>query len=364
MRSILLVCLLVAACNERLDKVDLRPPPTPEGMTPIFLDSTLMIRVDGQEVGMLDEPGVLRQSRHRKLMKTLLAKEGKVVEELDDNGSGFKGNGKPVHVAVAPELPYSDLFPLLVSAAWCGYGTFHLSLYGSKDLLGPISLSATAPAMLASETVNGVARSLDLRADPRAVGGQVQLLATIEGPGDARARARRVPHHYRLLGTRPLVDCGNLGRLDTTLCLEGQKPEDQRFLPAIGTWPPGMDADDRGFSVGGPDGCLATASEGTDPVPPWKDQVKASLVALGVGADTLLSLSPSAEVTSARLVDLLAAFPAAGLPYPHLSPQKPPDPEFAGKKRKIEPVACDARIRDAATLQAAEARWIGELRRP
>lgn len=354
--------LLLSACNESLDKPDLRPPPTPEGMTSLYLDSNLMIRLDGQEVGMLDEPGVLRQSRHRKLMKALLAKDNRTIEELDESGPGFKGSDRAVHVVVDPQTLYNDLFPLLVSAAWCGWGTFHLSLYGGTSLLGPTSMDATLPAMLGEETVVGAVPAVEVRLDAGAVLGQVRFLARVAGEGTAFALARRVPHHYTLTGVRPLVDCAVAAPGQEAVCLEGQKPEKDRF-PAAQTWPLPMPRDGSGFSLGTDTGCLATAPEGEEPQPPWSQQVQASLQALGLGSDAVFTVAPGAEVTARRLLDLLSAFPAAGLDLPRISPQKPPDPKFA-KKEKIEKIACDAALRDAPSLAGARARWLGEQRRP
>ena len=205
--------------------------------------------------------------------------------------------------------------------------------------------------------------TLEVRADTETVTGQVRFLVRVVGEADGSPKARRVPHHYRLLGKQPLVDCAAVAPLDGTICLEGQKADADRFPPTA-PWPPAMDKDGTGFSVGGPAGCLATAPEGAAPSPPWSEQVKANLQTLGLDGDTLLSLAPAADVTVTRLMDLLAAFPAAGLELPRITPQKPPDPDQIGRKKKIEKLTCDATIRDAATLKGAEARWIGELRRP
>lgn len=356
--------LLAVACSGP-STPDRTAPPTPAGMASLSLDADWMIRLDGQEVGALDEPGVLRQSRHRKLMKALLEKQGRTIEALDEDAPGFKDATKTVHVVLDPERTYKDLYPLLVSAAWTGFGVYHLSVLGRPEVLGPLTLDTWIPAPLApGEPVTGVIPWMEVKLAARGATGSVRFL--VRSTGEGPSAARRVPHAQRLLGPRPLVDCATLPGWSEELraiCAEGQKPEGERF-PAGRDWPPPMDRDGRGFTVGGPSGCLAAAPGGVAEQP-WKDQLQASLQVLGVTGDVRVSLAPDATPDARTVLDTLLAFQELGLPLPAISSQKPVDPnekDATRKPKEPEDVPCEALIRTREALEGAEARWLGESR--
>ncbi len=362
---IALIALLLLSCEkEQIEEEAPKPDFSQSTGDAVIRLEEGMLYLDGQELVPLRKPGVLRGSRHRRLMKALRERAGMDPESNDDIEAPLLASDMPALVEVSPQTPFSDLFPVLASAAWVGYGPFELGLVGG-EALGPLGMDARQPAAWTDESVLGVAPVLDIAVSAREVQGQLRFDLRVQGaaaaddaPRDPLADVRLLQQHLRLLGTQPLADCATLYEQDAELaaiCQEGQRDPERRFQEGEGQdWPPGVEEGQRALRVGGPTGCLASVANAPDERASWPAELADSLRALGADEGFRIILAPDPETRTDELVGLLGAFAAAELPLPQLSLAKP--------KQKDE-LGCDAKIRDAGEVRRAAARWLGEQRR-
>ncbi len=273
-----------------------------------------VLALDGQHVGELREPGVLRQSRHRKLNKALKLRSGQDPDQRDPPEQALLSQDWSLRVEIEPAAPWDDLYPLLATSAWTGFGPFELLLLpGEGSAVGPLHTDTVQPAAWDGEPVTGVQPVLSLELVEGQVCAGLSFNARLEGGGTAQ-----LPQRLRSMGDEPLVDCAVLFEGSEFEACQGQgdavaTPAGQRSVPVAWNGDPAH---------------------------------------LGVDADWRVVLMPRKELSTQSLLDTLAAFQT----LPLLSLTKP---------RPAEELACpEAKILDAQGVSLAGARWLGEQHRP
>ncbi len=286
-----------------------------------------VITLDGLHVGELREPGVLRQSRHRKLLKTLKLRSGQDPTSHDPPEAALLSQGWPARIEVGPELPWDDVYPLVATAAWAGFGPFELvRLVEPPVSLGPIATDTRQPAPWSGEPILGVSPVLDVTLLPEERCAQLRFEVRVEAEGeDPLAGLRQLPQVLRTIGSEPLVDC--------TVVFADQAVQQGSCLQAQG--PPEVDA------------------PAPPSIPPGKRGLPA--VAFDSGVPGRVVLAPCKETPIAALLDSIANLTASGV-TPVIALTKP---------AACEDVSCpEAEVSTLDGVQAAGARWLGEHHQP
>jgi len=319
------------------------------------------LSLDGQLIGDLRQPGVLRASRHRRLLKALKIRSGQDPDSSDPPEHALLSEGRTATVRVSADTPWEDLYPVLATAAWAGFGPFSLAILdqGASAPVGPLSVDARQPAAWGGEPILGPAPWLDVHLEPDRAWGLLGFHAWI-APEQGERERRQLPQHLRSMGSEPLVDCQQLfgdAPALAAICHEGARPVAERYLePSEPPWPAGLPAGQRALQAGGPSGCLVAPPDSPDAQPAWGSELAGSLRALELDRDVHLGLVPGQAVPARTLLQVLAAFGEAGLELPVLSLTKP---------RERAAASCDgAKIVAAVGVQTAGARWLGEHRLP
>ncbi len=300
------------------------PPPAIDDVDWAAAQGTAVLRLeqgvlslDGKVVGELREPGVLRKSRHRKLSKALKLRSGQDPDSRDPPEHALLSQDWPVRVLIEPTAPWDDLFPLLATSAWAGFGPFELALLPDGAAVGPLLGDTVQPVAWAGESISGLQPVLEIElADGHACAG-LSFHARVEDGVPAQ-----LPQRLRTMGTERLVDCGALFEGELVQICEGAGnaigiPAGKRSIPIAWDGDPAHLQVDEGWRV---------------------------------------VLAPRKELGTGALVEIFEAFRASSLPSPLLSLAKP---------RLAEELVCpEVKIHDAQGVRHAGARWIGEQRRP
>lgn len=168
-----------------------------------------VITLDGHHVGELREPGVLRQSRHRKLLKALKLRSGQDPDSHDPPEQALLSQGWPLRLEAPPDAVWEDIYPLVATASWAGFGPFELvELPAGLVSVGPLAPDTRQPAAWAGEPILGVQPVLELALGSSQRCAQLHFDVLVEAPGDDPLSAlRQLPQLLRSLGSEPLVDC-------------------------------------------------------------------------------------------------------------------------------------------------------------
>lgn len=360
MSSWLALISLLAACSHDAETPAQADVAREPGVTALVLQGDMLV-LDGVEVCALHKPGVLRASRHRKLYRQLRVLNG-LPEDPPENEveKGLSDPGRSIRIVVSPDTPYADLFPILATSAWAGFGTFYLEVEGGSGSIGPILLDNQLVAIWSGQAVRGVAPELELKVGPQEVLGWLRFLALVEEGEPGQSAIRRVPRSLRVLGEAPMVDCDAVyaGRQRLAdICHEGQRPLDVRFheVPGGQPWPAEIRDEGAYLTLGGATGCLAGGPIADDHDPDWRAEVATTLQALHIDETYRITVTVDKEVSSTALLQVLGAFTDAGLALPRIKPLKPkPSPQRG----------CEALLRSQRAVEESAARWLGELRAP
>jgi len=282
-----------------------------------------VILLDGKQVGDLREPGVLRQSRHRKLLKALKLRSGQDPDSHDPPEQALLSHGWPVRLELVSADAWDDVYPLIATAAWAGFGPFELTEQGEGGRsVGPLATDTQQPAGWRSEPILGVEPVLALVLGPTEACASVRFEVQIEPVGEGLfAGTRQLPQVLRSIGNKPLVDCSVVYAQEPRLqaiCLWAQQPDDSLADP-----PPAIPKGQRGIP--------ARPLEG---VP---------------GGRTILA--PVQETPVSSLMDAAAAATAAGA-SPVIALTKPGPAE--------DMVCPAAKVLTLEGVHEAGARWLGE----
>ncbi len=343
------------------------------GMPVIRLEDGV-VSLEGAELAGLRDRGMIRQSRHRLVVDGLkdlsrgirpedgVKADPKVRRAQQRASMGgepppdpFSSAGLPVRIVVDPDVPFADLHVLMVSSAWAGYGRVHVTLPGREaPVVGPLELDVREDPVWQGEPITGVSPTLLVEVSPRDVTVEVAFRLRVAPDGSAR-------RHLDPVGgpTEPLADCDAIFGEDArraAVCREARRTDGTPFA-GPGEWPPAAEPDGR-LALGDA-GCVAAATS-----PPWTPPVASLLADLGIGRRDRVVLAPWGDLPASSLVDVLGAFPAAGLDPPAIRSAAPggtsDDPRIAPPPA---PPPCTPGRIDALTLGDATARWLGERRR-
>jgi hypothetical protein len=332
--SLLPLLLLLAGCEPEpppaIDEVDWA---AATGLAVLALEAGV-ITLDGQHVGELREPGVLRQSRHRKLLKALKLRSGQDPDSHDPQEQALLSRGWPVRVELSPADPWDDVYPLVATAAWAGFGPFELVLVGEGGrAVGPLATDTRQPAAWSGEPITGVQAAVGLVLGPAERCADLHYEVLVGEPGsEPLAALRQLPQVLRTIGSEPLVDCaavyGDAAAL-VDFCTQAQLPVGQAFLPAEGVvWPPAIPAGQRGM--------------GLDP-------------ALGAAGGRAV-VTPAQETPVSAVIDELATIAGAGDVQPVIGLTKP---------APSEDITCsEVKLQSIEGVHQAGARWLGEHHQP
>ncbi len=319
--------MLLAGCEPELppsiDEVDWA---AAAGPAQLRLDQGI-ITLDGLHVGELREPGVLRQSRHRKLLKALKLRSGQDPDSHEPPEQALLSRGWPVRLELQPTDAWDDVYPIIATAAWAGFGPFELvELPPGQRRVGPLDTDTRQPVPWAGEPILGVLPVLDIALGPTqrcaSLHFDVQVDAELPTSMDAQ---RQLPQLLRSLGSQPLVACGVVYGEQPELqaiCLQAQQPQ-----PDAPPQPPAIPAGQRGLP--------ATAFEG------------------GIQGRTIVS--PTQDTPLATVLDLVQALSSGGT-TPVIALTKP---------GPSEDIRCpEAKVLTIGGVHQAGARWLGEHHQP
>ncbi len=311
------------------------PPPTIDevdwaaaaGTAVVQLDPDGLVTLDGHRIGELREPGVLRQSRHRKLLKALKIRSGQDPTSHDPPEQALLSQGWPVRLELSPGAPWDDVYPLVATAAWAGFGPFELVEQAEPSrAVGPLHTDTRQPAAWAGEPIVGVQPVSTLSLGPGVRCAELRFELRIDAPGDEPlAGLRQLPAVLRSIGSEPLVDCGAQFSEQPELqsaCAYGQAPDDSVAEP-----PASIPAGQRGL-----------------PVQPLEGEL---------GARTILA--PTKDTPVSELIDVIVAVTAHGAP-PVIALTKPTPSDDL----ECAPV----KVRTPTGVSRAGARWLGEHHKP
>jgi hypothetical protein len=207
-----LALLALSACEPE-------PPPTIDeidwsaasGVAELRLEQGLIL-LDGHPVGELREPGVLRQSKHRKLRRALAMRSGQDPDSHDPPEQALLSRGWPARLELAPETPWDDVYPLIATAAWVGFGPFELVEQGEGGrTVGPLGTDTRQPAAWAGEPILGLEPVLELELGLEQRCDRLRFEVRVEAEGsEPMDRLRQLPQVLRSIGSAPLVDCAAL----------------------------------------------------------------------------------------------------------------------------------------------------------
>jgi hypothetical protein len=332
--ALLLLSLLLAACEPEpppaIDEVDWS---AATGIAVLRLEDGV-ITLDGEHVGELREPGVLRQSRHRKLLKALKLRSGQDPDSHDPPEQALLSQGWPARLELRPGDPWDDVYPLVATAAWAGFGPFELVELGEGGRsVGPVATDTRQPAAWSGEPITGVRPAVALALGTDTPCAQLRFEVLVAAPGaDDLAALRQLPQVLRTIGSAPLVDCAAVYGDRTALvetCAQAQRPADQAFQPAEGvTWPPAIPAGQRAI--------------GLDP-------------ALGAAGGRAV-VTPVQEAPISAVLDALQALAVEGAAPPVIGLTKPTPSE--------DMVCPEVKLPSIDGVHLAGARWLGEHHQP
>ena len=310
-RFVPLLLLLAAAEPEPPPAIDEVDWAAASGVAVLRLEDGI-ITLDGKHVGELREPGVLRQSRHRKLLKALKLRSGQDPDSHDPQELALLSRGWPVRLQLSPADPWDDVYPLVATAAWAGFGPFELVELGEGGRsVGPLATDTRQPASWAGEPIAGVLPAVGLILSPTVRCAQLHFEVQVGEPGAEPLDAvRQLPQVLRSIGSAPLVDCAVVfadAPALVDLCAQAQIPAGQAFQPAEGvTWPPAIPAGQRSVGL---DPALGAAGGRAVVTPAQEAPVSAVLEALagltgGAGLQPVIGLTkpvPSEDITCAEV---------------------------------------------------------------
>jgi hypothetical protein len=327
-RPLVIATLVLTGCEPEpppaIDEIDWA---SARGVAILRLEQGLIL-LDGKPVGELREPGVLRQSKHRKLRRALALRSGQDPDAHDPPERALLSSGWPVRLELEPQAPWEDVYPLIATAAWAGFGPFELVEQGATPRsVGPLATDTRQPAAWAGEPILGVAPvlELDLGLEQRCdrLRFEVRVEATGPQPMDA---LRQLPQVLRSIGSGPLVDCAALfaDQPEARAACQGAQGAPDGSLPEA---PPAIPTGQRGLAVA-----------------PFPD-----------GFDGRSILAPASELPVAAVIDAVEALAAAGTP-PVIALTKP---------ATSQDISCpEAKLVPSLGVQLAGARWLGEHHPP
>jgi hypothetical protein len=306
------------------------------------------LTLDGTAIGALREPGMLRQSRHRKLLQALQLRSGQDPEQRDPPEVPLLSQDRPAVVEISPTTPWADLHPVLATAAWAGFGPLTLRLLPEGAALGPLGVDTQQSPPWAGEPVLGVAPVLEIALGSNTACGELSFEALV-----ADGARRRLPQRLRAVGTEPLVDCVALFSGDGPLTAACAGSVEADLAPDT---PPSLPPGQRALPVAASgDVLVPPAAEGAPLA--WRTATDVALRGLGVDTSFRVVLAPRAEADAASITEVFGAFTDLGLPLPLLAFGKPAEDEGA--------LICPpAKVQGAHGVRLAGARWIGEHHRP
>ncbi|MFH1467446.1 MAG: hypothetical protein ABIO70_23885 [Pseudomonadota bacterium] len=240
MKACALPLCVLAACEPA------PPPPVEEvdwaaatGLAIVRLEEG-SLSLDGTAIGALREPGMLRQSRHRKLLQALQLRSGQDPQNRDPPVVPLLSQDRPARIDLSPATPWADLHPVIATAAWAGFGPLGLRLLPAGAEQGPLGIDTLQSPPWAGEPVLGVAPVLEITLGPRTACGALSFEALV-----ADGARRQLPQRLRVVGSEPLIDCAALFSADPDLaaaCAGGQRPGEESAPDAPPSLPPGQRA--------------------------------------------------------------------------------------------------------------------------
>jgi hypothetical protein len=326
-RFLPLPLLLLAACEPEpppgIDEVDWS---AASGPATIRLERGV-ISLDGKVVGELREPGVLRQSRHRKLLKVLKLRSGQDPQSHDPPEQALLSQGWGARVELPADAPWDDVYPLIATAAWAGFGPFELAVLPELErATPPLAVDSRQPAPWSGEPILGVAPVVHLALATERRCAQLGFEVVVEPGGEQpQDGLRQLPQLLRSVGSEPLVDCS---------ALWADAPE----LGAACELSRGPDAD--------------------APAPPRLLPGRSGLglePSLGAAGGRAV-LQPASETSASLVLDALDDLLASGGVPPVIGLTKPAPAE--------ELPCLDVKIDSLEGVRLAGARWLGEHRQP
>ena len=310
--------LLVLACGTRA------PDGVPEGAVRLTVDEG-DLQLDGEPVGpwsaVADHP---LHNAHDPLTHALRAHAA-----------------RPLWLELPGQASWFELRKLVNSAEAAGIAQLVVSVAGTRQALPlpsppQFDLAGTCPG--GPLTVLGatplVTLSLQTGADGAWIVGTARFLPVVELHG-ARGPVDGLP--MECLTVPPCATLFAHDEAERAAC-EGEGEEEARER----------------VRLGGPNGCLLPIAREPADVAKWTAELPGLVTQLGLVDQELLMLMPEARTRLDALVAVLEGFRASERPVPAV-----------GATLLIQgndgPPVCNAPVRDAASLSAAGARWLGAL---
>ncbi len=357
----LAACFLLA-CSQTESQAPVAQSPDPEPLVELKQGD---LYLDGVLLCALHKPGVLRASRHRRLQKALLARDrpGTSLEDIDLSKvpePDLAGSRRVVRLVVPPDTPYSDLYPVILTSVWSGYGAFDLSTDADsrepRERTGrELSMDILSPPFWSGEPIQGFSPDVRIYVYPERIRAWSRFLLLSSQDGGTMLR---LPSQMLSGPSSQPSNCGSFfeGRQNLQGICEAAFSSRISY-PPLGTLAqalegvPSVPSVGAGLELGVDGSCLVGKPGDPEKVAQfWRQAVFKAMEKLLPEQGARVVVRVDKRVLASQFLETMAGLEDAGV-RPLLDSQKP---------RELASEPCTAMITSGQELEAAAARWVGE----